>query len=369
MIRIENKERFVEEVAVSLLLWYDKNKRILPWRENKDPYRVWLSEIMLQQTRVEAVKPYFDRFIKELPDVSSLSMVAEDKLMKLWEGLGYYNRARNLQKAARLVMEEFDGKMPDEYELLLSLPGIGSYTAGAIASISFSRVVPAVDGNVLRILSRIYGDTSDITAPAYKKELEQCLKNVMPSDRPGDFNQAMMELGATVCVPNGQPKCEICPMQSICKTKEIGNWQEIPYKAPKKKRRIERKTILVIRNGEKLVIHKRPEKGLLAGLYEFPNVEGYKKKKEIENFVKELGFEPLHIKRVADSVHIFSHIEWHMQGFTVRIADTEFSESLNENIIAKGYELIPINEIQKTYAIPTAFKAYMPECIIECKEV
>lgn len=359
MIKIEDKKKFAEEVIVPLLLWYDKNKRILPWRENTDPYRVWLSEIMLQQTRVEAVKPYFERFTGELPDVQSLATVPEEKLLKLWEGLGYYNRARNLQKAAAMVVSEYDGRMPDTYERLLTLPGIGSYTAGAVASISFQRPVPAVDGNVMRIMTRLYEDDTDIMLASFKKELEQALTQVMPTDRPGDFNQALMELGATVCLPNGKPLCDVCPLHAVCRARMHGSWDRLPVKTPKKKRREEKRTILLIRDGENILIHKRPDKGLLAGLYEFVNLEGHLEQQEIEQYVKQLGLSPLYIRPLEDSIHIFSHIEWQMQGYLIRIEDVSFdaSDSLSR-LRQDGYELVLSKEIEKDYAIPSAFRTY-----------
>ena len=192
----------LDRIAEPLLAWYDAGRRILPWREEPTPYHVWLSEIMLQQTRVEAVKPYYDRFLQALPDIGSLAAVEEEKLLKLWEGLGYYNRARNLKKAAEIIVSEYGGEMPDDFEKIQSLPGIGSYTAGAVSSIAFGRAYPAVDGNVLRILSRLRADGRDILNAKVKKSVEDELFGVMPCDRPGDFNQALMELGAMVCIPS-----------------------------------------------------------------------------------------------------------------------------------------------------------------------
>ena len=224
----------LDEIADPLLAWYDRGRRVLPWREEPTPYHVWVSEIMLQQTRVEAVKPYYDRFMKALPDVQSLAQAKEEELLKLWEGLGYYNRVRNLGKAARMVMEEYGGRMPEEYETLLTLPGIGSYTAGAISSIAYGRAVPAVDGNVLRVLSRLRKDERDIAAAQVRKEIETELREVMPQ-RPGDFNQALMELGAMVCVPNGAPHCEKCPWEKLCSAHLEGCELSYPNKSAKRK--------------------------------------------------------------------------------------------------------------------------------------
>ena len=243
------------DLSGSLLHWYDYNKRILPWRENKDPYRIWISEIMLQQTRVEAVKPYFDRFMEVLPTVYDLAKVDDDRLMKLWEGLGYYNRARNLKAAAQTIVEEYGGQLPADYDKLLSLKGIGMYTAGAIGSIAFELQVPAVDGNVLRVLTRLWGDDSDILKDKTKKAMGRRVMEFMPEDRPGDFNQALIELGATVCVPNGQPLCDQCPWDTVCKAYKEDLIDQLPVKTPKKARRIEHKTVFLLECGEQIAIH------------------------------------------------------------------------------------------------------------------
>lgn len=337
-----------------LLEWYNANKRILPWRDHKDPYRIWVSEIMLQQTRVEAVKPYYDRFLTALPTIEDLARVEQEQLLKLWEGLGYYNRVRNMQKAAQIMMDQYQGKMPMEYEQILQLPGIGSYTAGAIISIAFDKAYPAVDGNVLRILTRLTADKSDILNQKFKKQVEQALLEKMPQDRPGDFNQAMMELGATVCLPNGSPKCDVCPWAKMCLARKYNLVDQIPYKEKKQKRVIEKKTVLIIRDGERTYIQKRPDKGLLAGLYEFPSLVGWVKKEEIEKYVIELGFEPLYIERVEDAKHIFSHREWHMRGYVIRVADTKLEGNRTEEI--KGM-FFP-KEIEQSYPIPSAFRVF-----------
>lgn len=344
-----------KEIVKPLLAWYDGNKRILPWREQSTPYRVWVSEIMLQQTRVEAVKPYFERFMNALPDVGKLAAVGEDILLKLWEGLGYYNRARNLQKAAKIIVEEYNGKIPDSYEELLKLPGIGSYTAGAISSIAYQKKVPAVDGNVLRIIARVTADNSDILSAKVKKELEDNMGQIMPEDRAGDFNQALMELGATVCIPNGEPKCEICPWEHLCKAKAEGKIAELPYKASKKARTIEEKTILVIQDEDKVIIRKRPAKGLLAGLYEFPMLEGYQKQEQVLDYMKKLGYQSIRIKPLEKSKHIFSHKEWHMMGYAIRVDELQLREETEEG---KNLILVETKETEERYPIPTAFLAY-----------
>lgn len=339
-------------IAVSLLAWYDKGKRILPWREHPEPYHVWLSEIMLQQTRVEAVKPYYARFLQELPDIQSLAEVDEERLLKLWEGLGYYNRARNLRRAAQKIMLDYDGRMPECYEELIGLPGIGSYTAGAISSIAFHHAVPAVDGNVLRILSRIRLDGRDISDAKVKKAVEAELAVVMPEDRPGDFNQALMELGATVCIPNGAPKCEDCPCGELCRAKREGRISEFPKKAPKKKRSIEEKTVLVILDENKVALRKRADTGLLAGMYEFPTMEGKQGKERVVEYIKKMGMFPLRLERLAPSRHIFTHKEWHMTGYAIRVDELEQTKPEGELIFATPHE------IEGNYPIPSAFAAY-----------
>ena len=340
------------DLSGSLLHWYDYNKRILPWRENKDPYRIWISEIMLQQTRVEAVKPYFDRFMEVLPTVYDLAKVDDDRLMKLWEGLGYYNRARNLKAAAQTIVEEYGGQLPADYDKLLSLKGIGMYTAGAIGSIAFELQVPAVDGNVLRVLTRLWGDDSDILKDKTKKAMGRRVMEFMPEDRPGDFNQALMELGAVVCVPNGSAHCEACPVSEYCFAYRHGTVEELPVKAPKKERILQNRTVLVIQDGEKTAIQKRPEKGLLAGLYELPNLLGHLTREEVLDKVKNMQLEPLYIEKLPDAKHIFSHIEWRMTGYLIRVASLDTDRELPFIFAEK-------KQSEKQYAIPSAFRAYV----------
>lgn len=335
-------------IVEALLNWYDYNARILPWREEPTPYRVWISEIMLQQTRVEAVKPFYERFMRELPDVEALASVDDDKLMKLWEGLGYYNRARNLKIAANQIMEEFEGKMPADYEKLLSLKGIGEYTAGAIGSIAFHLPVAAVDGNVLRVITRITGDERDILKQSTKRAITADLLEIIPKERAGDFNQALMELGATVCVPNGQPKCEWCPWDTVCRAYKENLIERIPVKTPKKKRRIEQKTVFLLEYQNKIAIRKRTERGLLAGLWEFPNEDKSLSMEELEQKLKKWEVEHYNFEATAKHKHIFSHIEWHMTGFYV-----ECQEKPREDFIWISRE-----EMEESYAIPSAFEAF-----------
>lgn len=343
-----------EEVVPYLLKWFDYNARILAWRENPKPYYVWVSEIMLQQTRVEAVKSYFDRFIQKLPDIKALAEVEEEQLLKLWEGLGYYNRVRNLQKAARVIMEQYNGVVPADYEALLKLPGIGSYTAGAISSIAFQIPVPAVDGNVLRVTKRISGSYDDITKESVKKELWQDLITIMPKDRPGDFNQSLMELGATVCLPNGKPLCDQCPVMHLCKAFQKDIVMELPVKPSKKDRRIEEKTILLMEYENNYAIRKREKKGLLAGLWEIPSLEGRQSLAKVTKELEKLGIRIKAAKPLKDAKHIFSHIEWHMIGYHIKV------EQVQEEVLKEKAEYIwaSKDDMKDIYTLPSAFSSY-----------
>ena len=358
------REFELKQCVEPLLNWFLENARELPWRSEPAPYRVWVSEIMLQQTRVEAVKPYFARFMAELPTVEALAKCPEDKLLKLWEGLGYYNRVRNMQKAAIQVMEEYGGVIPAEYENLLKLKGIGNYTAGAVASIAYGKFVPAVDGNVFRVLTRLTADTTDIAKPSFRTEVESVLRELLsevtiPSDLkkklknenlPGSFNQALMELGATVCVPNGAPLCESCPWQQICLANRENLTASLPVKSKAKARRIEQHTVLILRDGEKVAIRKRENKGLLAGLYELPNVSGALGQEEALEEVKKLGYTPIRIQKLENAKHIFSHVEWHMNGYAILI---EEPTEENGNLL-----FVEASDAMARYAIPSAFADY-----------
>ena len=297
------------------------------------------------------MKPYFQRFIKTLPTVEAVSVCPEEQLLKLWEGLGYYNRVRNIQKAAMELVETHEGKLPKDYELLKKLPGIGNYTAGAVASIAYDIPVPAVDGNVLRVISRITENYDDILKQSVKTRVENELLAVMPKDKPGDFNQALMELGAMVCVPNGAPKCENCPVAHLCKAKANNTMLELPVKKKAKERRLENKTVIVLRDGDKVAIRKRPAKGLLAGLYELPNIEGHQTEEELLLWLKRYDVLPLQVKKLEDSKHIFSHVEWNMIGYMIRVAQLD---------VEKEQDLIfaEIEDIEQKYPVPTAFSAY-----------
>ena len=340
----------LEEIVVPLLEWYDRQARILPWRSEPTPYRVWVSEIMLQQTRVEAVKPYFARFMKELPTVKALAECPEEELLKLWEGLGYYNRVRNMQKAAQILVKENQGEVPARFEELIKLPGIGKYTAGAISSIAFGIPVPAVDGNVLRVITRITADERDISKDSVKQDIAGKIQEIIPMRRAGDFNQSLIELGAIVCVPNGPAKCQECPAARFCEAKKQNLVDSLPKKAPKKPRTVEEKTVLLIKDGERVALCKRPKKGLLAGMYEFPNVVGTLTEEEALDVVRSYGLSPLFIRKLEDSKHIFTHKEWHMTGYAVRVEELE-GES-------RGMLFVNRTEAERDYPIPAAFGAY-----------
>lgn len=334
-----------------LLKWFKKHARVLPWRETPTPYRVWVSEIMLQQTRVQAVMPYFERFIKALPDIKALAECEEESLLKLWEGLGYYNRVRNMQEAAKTVLKEYKGSLPADYEALLKLKGIGSYTAGAIASIAYQIPVPAVDGNVLRVITRVSADTSDITKQSVKTEIEKLLIEIIPKNQAGEFNQALMELGATVCVPNGEPLCRECPWRKFCRARLEDKIEEIPVKTAKKARRIEKKTVFVIKQQKNIILRKREKKGLLAGMYEFPNTEGNLSEDEALAWIKEQKLSPLRIQKLEEAKHIFSHVEWHMTGYEVWVDELEEDKS--------GMLYVDVEKAKEKYPIPAAFAAYV----------
>lgn len=347
---LSDKERLAFAYG-PLLSWYREHKRALPWRENKNAYRIWISEIMLQQTRVEAVKPYYFRFMEHFPTVEALADAPDDELLKCWEGLGYYSRARNLKKAAEIIVNMYGGVLPDSYKELLDLPGIGSYTAGAIASIAYEIPAPAVDGNVLRVLSRVTGSRDDILKQSTKKKMESLVSEVIKEGEAGDFNQALIEIGATVCVPNGAPLCDFCPFYTVCVAREQGLTGEIPVKTPKKKRKIEEKTVLLLEYGEKIAIRKRRDEGLLASLYEFINVPGTLD----EEMVTGMFNGPVSPERLPAAKHIFSHVEWHMSGYF--ISANEIPERLcgenEEPVILAEFE-----ELKEKYPIPNAFMAY-----------
>lgn len=343
--------------SMPLLKWYDENKRSMIWRDHPDPYYIWISEIMLQQTRIEAAKEYFVRFTNALPDIESLAKTKEEPLMKLWEGLGYYNRARNLKKTAEILVERYDGKLPADYDLLMELPGIGPYTAGAIASIAYGKKAPAVDGNVLRVTMRYLNCEDDIAKASVRKRIEKELLQVMP-ERPGDFNQAIMELGEVICIPNGAPLCNQCPLTATCKARILGCQEELPKKAEKKPRRIEKMTVFIYEFEGMIGIAKRPERGLLAGLYEFPSEEYSLTKKEVREYLKKFGLEERDVQSMGVAKHIFSHVEWHMKGYHVMLESADDLEHIPKQVI-----FVEREALQNEYTVPTAFSYYLKKVL------
>ena len=329
-----------------LLPWYERCKRELPWRQDREPYHIWISEIMLQQTRVEAVKGYYSRFLALLPNVEALANADDELLHKLWEGLGYYSRVRNLKKAAQVIMADFDGRFPDTYDQILSLPGIGEYTAGAVSSIAYNIRVPAVDGNVLRVASRLLDDSTPIDSPAFKKQVRTALAEIYP-EKAGDFTQALMELGATLCGPNRKPDCDNCPCREFCLGHLRGTAEALPVKTPKKGRRQEQLTVLILRCEDKYALEKRPEKGLLAGLWQFPNVPGKFNPQEALAAVEEMGLRPREILRLTEKQHIFTHVQWDMCGVYMEVKETN-----------PRFAWLTAREINESAALPTAFRQF-----------
>ena len=333
----------------ALLPWFDKEKRDLPWRQDKNPYHIWLSEIMLQQTRVETVKGYYTRFLKALPTIADLANANDEVLHKLWEGLGYYSRVRNLKKAAQVVLDSHGGFFPETYAEILSLPGIGPYTAGAITSICYELPTPAVDGNVLRVISRICNEDTPIDSLTYKKSVEQRLAAIYPQ-RAGDFTQALMELGATICGPNGAPQCKKCPCALFCKAFAAGTTATLPVKTPKKAKKDEEKTVFILSCGGFYALQKRPNTGLLAGLWEFPNVPGKLDMTAGLETVKKWGMQPRQPLRQVERQHIFTHIRWQMQGLYLKVAEKNST-----------FVWLTADEIRQQTALPTAFRQFWEE--------
>lgn len=345
-------EALEEQVALPLVQWYRDHKRTLPWREQMSPYGVWVSEIMLQQTRVAAVIPYYQRFMEALPTIGHLATVEDGALLKLWEGLGYYSRVRNMKKAAIAVMEQFDGELPADYEALRTLPGIGEYTAGAIASIAFGLPVPAVDGNVLRIFARVLGVRDDIGLPQVKAAFTRLLMDKVPKRSPGDFNQGLMDLGATICLPGGAPDCGRCPIFHHC----FAFWQNqtasLPYKAPKKARKFEEKTVILPVYQGGILLRKRPETGLLAGMWEYPSFPGHLTAAEVLRQAALLGLCPERAVPLPDAKHIFTHIEWDMRGYLLELGERPS--------LPLPYSFVSGSALKEELAVPSAFKAYTP---------
>ena len=332
-----------------LLPWYRENHRNLPWREEKDPYHIWLSEIMLQQTRVEAVRDYYTRFLEILPSIETLAEADDEQLHKLWEGLGYYSRVRNLKKAAKVIVDTYDGVFPRDYKAILALPGIGPYTAGAICSIAYNMPTPAVDGNVLRVIARLTDDDRPVDTPQFRTEIEKRLAEIYPKDA-GDFTQALMELGATLCGPNRQPDCEGCPCNGFCKGKYRAS--SLPVRTPKQERREEERTVFIAQCDGRFALTKRPNKGLLAGLWQFPDVPERLTGQAAADRAGEIGFSVKNILREVEKTHIFTHITWKMRGIYLECSKP-----------AEGFEWMTLDEIRNNAALPTAYRQFFEELL------
>jgi A/G-specific adenine glycosylase len=344
------QKNVLKKIPAPLLAWYGSAARRLPWRELPSPYRTLVSEFMLQQTRIETVLPYFYRFLEALPDIRALSLADEQTLLKLWEGLGYYSRVRNLQKAARMVMEEFGGEIPSSYRDLLRLPGVGPYTAGAIASIAFGLPVPAVDGNVLRVVSRITASREDIGDLAVRRAMEKELEKIIPEDAAGNFNQALMELGALICLP-GDPKCAACPLSACCAGYGTGIAASLPVRQKKPDRKLQQKTVFVLISRDRLALLRRPKGGLLGGLWALPSSEGFLSFAEAGKQLTGWGLTFESLTPLSPAKHIFTHVEWQMQGYLAHIHSFQKSP----------FSWACVRELQKEYPLPSAYRFYLKE--------
>ncbi len=343
----DNREKLLR-AAPLLEAWFRENARPLPWRGERDPYRIWVSETMLQQTRIEAAMGYYPRFLEAFPTVEALAEAPEERVLKLWEGLGYYSRARNMHRAAKICCEQYGGALPGTAAELKKLPGVGAYTAGAVASLAFGEAVPAVDGNVLRILARFLNDERDMLQPAVKKEAEALLKAVLEQqERPGVFNEALMELGEVICLPNGSPRCSRCPLGGTCGALAAGTEKDLPNRGEARPRRLEKKTVLLLRCGGRTALEKRPDKGLLAGLYGFPILDGELGRTDLVPWLNSFGVPFRDLRGAGQARHVFTHVEWEMTAWE---AETEAE--------LPGFLYADRGEIETRYALPAAFKAF-----------
>ncbi len=347
MHNTEEIQKQYARLPALLLPWYRENARDLPWRRTQEPYKIWVSEIMLQQTRVEAVLGYYDRFLKTLPDIQALAAMPEETLLKLWEGLGYYSRARNLQKAAKVILAEHGGIFPREYDAVRALPGIGDYTAGAVCSICYDMPRAAVDGNVLRIISRITESTEPIDLAETKTEIGKALENIYPQGDCGTFTQSLMELGACICTPRS-PKCTVCPVKLYCFALRNGTVEKLPVKLPKREKREEQHTVFLLECDGALALCKRGEKGLLSGLWQLPNADGALPPDEALKAADNFGVQPVELLEELHKVHIFTHIRWDMVGYRIRC-----------KVKADCFTWATTEDLQGTYALPTAFRIFL----------
>lgn len=342
-----DKENQYALLPAALLPWFRENARDLPWRRDREPYHVWISEIMLQQTRVEAVRGYYLRFLEALPALADLAEAEEDRLLKLWEGLGYYTRARNLQKAARQIISQHGGEFPRTWDDIRALPGVGPYTAGAIASICFGEKRAAVDGNVLRVLSRLTACPESVDLPRVKREMQENLEAVYP-DETAEFTQALMELGATVCTPR-TPRCAECPCAAFCLAGQSGTAAQYPVRSPKREKKVARVTVYLLQCGDRLAICRRAARGLLAGLWQFPNEEKELSDREALLSAEALLVRPQTLCRRIERTHVFTHIRWEMTGYHI-LCDAE----------CEGLTWADAEELKSVYALPTAFRQFLP---------
>ncbi len=343
-----DRQKLLAAMISPLCSWYEQNKRDFPWRKSRDAYRVWVSEIMLQQTRTTAAIPYYLRFLSELPTVFDLAQASEEQLFKLWEGLGYYSRVRNMQKAAKVIAEQFGGEFPKDIKALRGLPGIGDYTAGAVASIAFGLPEPAVDGNVLRVLARLFDDDRDIMLPAVKKEAAEALRKIYPLAKDcGDLTQALMELGATICLPNGAPLCGECPLSELCRGKAAGRENDLPTRITKKEKKQEKRTVFLLSCEGKIALTKRPEKGVLAGMWEFPAAEKSLNEQEAEALLNEWGGAETLVPSIKTR-HVFTHLVWDMQSYRAEM-----------KIRSQNFTWVTMAELTETIALPSAMKKFL----------
>ena len=340
-------------VAQALLPWFEKNRRLLPFRQEPSAYHIWVSEIMLQQTRVAAALPYYERFVAELPDPAALAACPPDRLRKLWQGLGYYSRAANMQKAARIVCEQYGGVLPASWEALRALPGIGAYTAGAIARIAFGIPAPAVDGNVLRVFARLFDDDADITHPAVRRLFTRRVMEQMPPDAPGPYNEALMELGALVCLP-AAPRCDACPLAALCRGRASGRAAALPCKPPKKEKTRLPVTVALVESPAGLLLQRRPAGGLLANLWQPPAFEGrVLTRDQLDGELARLGIRVRWEAALPAARHVFTHRIWELGGWRGRAAAAA--------ALPDGYAWARGEELAEQYPVPSAFDAYLPQ--------
>ncbi len=353
----------LREAAAAIIAWDRENRRSLPWRDDPAPYHVWISEIMLQQTRIETVIPYYRRFMERFPSVEALAGAEEEEILKLWEGLGYYSRARRLKPAAQMIMRDCGGQLPADAALLRRIPGIGDYTAGAIASLAYGLPEPAVDGNVLRVLARLFGSEEDVLQPAVRKKTESLLRSVYPSGPDAALlTEGVMELGETVCLPGTAPACGSCPLVSFCTAHQQGREAELPVRSTAKERRKETLTVLILVCGDKRAVRKRPDSGLLAGLWELPHLPGLLNEEETGARLAELGLAPLRVEACGSARHLFTHVEWQMMGYRIEV-DPKSPALIKKIPGAPAGDLLweTPDAIRSRYTIPSSFRAFLKQ--------